>query len=79
MEQLEKFLQQLRKAGYSARTNWQQKLNKGYLEHVTVQGNVGYVNVIFQVYGEGNGYSTYIESSGNTFEHDLNALKGIID
>lgn len=79
MKQLEVFFKKLRKAGYKITTNWQQQLNQGYLEHVTIKGKIGYVLVLFQIFGKTEGYNMYIESNGSTFDDDIKKIKGIID
>lgn len=78
MKQLQLFFDKLRKAGYSISANWQQDLNKGMMESVTITGSVGSTYVLFHIYEGDNGYQMYIESKGNTFDDDLNTIKGIV-
>jgi len=79
MKQLEFFLDSLRTKGYNVTTNWQQNLDRGYIESVTLHGKIGVTTVIFHVYPDNNGYNMFIQSNSNTYESDLNIIKGMVD
>lgn len=79
MKRLQNFLNKLRNAGYRVNTNWQQKVGNGTLEHATIIGKVGYIQVIFHIYGENEGFQIYHESPCDTFDDDIALIKGMVD
>lgn len=77
MKQLNSFLSKLRDKGYSCQCNWQQKLSRSTMEHyliVNMENNKSF-NVIFQVYGDDQGFSTYTELPGNSLEKDFEFIE----
>jgi hypothetical protein len=78
MEQLERFLEKLRDAGYFVQTNWQKGLDRGMLEHVTIQTKERALNVLFHVYEKDRGYGLYIESKNILMNDDLELIKSML-
>jgi len=74
MEQLEKFIALLRMHGFDAVCINQIKNGRGFIEFWTISRNGKYASVVFELYGQKQGYQMYIQSSGNTFDDDLLSL-----
>lgn len=80
MNQLKKFLRYLRENNIHIRTNWQQVLPNGQsLDHCTIMGEFGYVQVIFHIWDKDQGFEIYYESPHSDFEADLKHISGRIN
>lgn len=68
MKQLKIFLNILRNKGISCTCNFQIKHGEGYIEHYLLSSKPGFfLNVIFQTYGEHQGFTHYLENPN----HDM--------
>jgi len=74
MKQLEKFIELLRIQGFDAVCLNQVKNGRGFIEFWTISRNDKYTGVVFELYGQNQGYQMYIQSSGNTFDDGLLSL-----
>lgn len=78
-ERLDKFKSQLREKGCEVLTNWQIKKDHIELDHCQINGNNGFIMVIFQIYPDGNGFEVYIQSLGNDYDTTIKAITDLIN
>ena len=79
MKQLENFIKLLRDSGYPTISEWQKKIDNGYILCARIYKTNGKnVIVLFHVYGN-HGFGMYIESKGmsisESFKDIENSLK----
>ena len=77
MKQLERFIKLLRDNGYSTITNWQTKLDNGYIQcdRIFNKKNGENVIVLFHVYEKDIGFGMYIESKSISFSESFKDIE----
>ena len=74
MKHLHKFFEMLRNVGIDTVCNWQEGWHGGEMLHYRLSYRGMWIQVIFQTFGEDNGFTMYVEDEYNNMRRSVKML-----